>query len=151
MRAPQQGDVDKITEGKYPLYVFIRFFYPHLAYIIFIIFGGGSLWYWLAMMAHSYRLGLVTFSYQIRIPVGLDICHRGCGCTVLQTVQRHGVYSAVYGTVHYEKTLKSFKIRVGHRPGFGLPCVAILPHCTESDVKQYSLTHSLYYYTLLCW
>ena len=29
-------------------------------------------------------------------PGGVDICHRGCAYTVLQTVQRHGVYSAVY-------------------------------------------------------
>ena len=33
---------------------------------------------------------------------------------MLQTVQRHGVYSAAYGTVHYKEPLKSFKIRVGH-------------------------------------
>ena len=78
-------------------------------------------------MAHSYRLGLVTWGYQVRIPVGTDICHRGCAYTVLQTVQRHGVYSAAYGTVHYKEPLKSFEIRVGHSPGFGLPSVAILP------------------------
>ena len=46
---------------------------------------------------------------------------------MLQTVQRNGVYSAVYGTVHYKEPLKSFEIRVGHSPGFGLPSVAILP------------------------
>ena len=28
-------------------------------------------------MAHSYRLGLVTWRYQVRIPVEPDICHRG--------------------------------------------------------------------------
>ena len=78
-------------------------------------------------MANSYRPGLVTWGYQVRIPVGADICHRGCAYTVLQAVQRHGVYSAAYGTVHYKKTLKSFKIRVGHSPGFGLPSVAIWP------------------------
>ena len=48
----------------------------------------------------SYRLGIVTCRYQARIPVGPDIYHRGCAYTVLQTVQMHGVYSAVYGTVH---------------------------------------------------
>ena len=32
----------------------------------------------------------------IRIPVVPDICHRGCAYTVFQTVQWHGVYSAVY-------------------------------------------------------
>ena len=46
---------------------------------------------------------------------------------MLQTVQRHGVYSAAYGTVHYKKTLKSFEIRVGHSSDFGLLSVAILP------------------------
>ena len=49
-----------------------------------------------------------------------------CG-TVLQTVQRHGVYSAAYGTVHYEELLKSFKIRGGHSPGFWLLSVVIMP------------------------
>ena len=78
-------------------------------------------------MAHSYRLGLVTWRYQVRIPVGTDICHRGCAYTVLQTVQRPGVYSAAYDTVYYKEPLKSFEIRVGHSPGFELPSVAILP------------------------
>ena len=86
-----------------------------------------SVMYMAAPMAHSYRLGLVTWGYQVRIPVGTDICHRGCAYTVLQTVQRHGVYSAANGTVHYKEPLKSFEIRVGHSPGFGLPSVAILP------------------------
>ena len=88
------------------------------------------------LMTHLYRLGLVTWSYQLRIPVGPDICHRGCAYTVLQAVQRHGVYSAVYETVHYKK---SFEIRVGHSAVFGLPSVARLPQCEESDVNQYSL------------
>ena len=83
--------------------------------------------WWPAPMAHSYRLGLVTWRYQVRIPVGPDICHRGCAYTVLQTVQRNEIYSAAYGTVHYKEPLKSFEIRVGHSPGFGLPSVAILP------------------------
>ena len=78
-------------------------------------------------MAHSYRLGLVIWRYQVQIPIGPDICHRGCAYTVLKTVQRPGVYSAAYGTVHYKERLKSFKIRVGHSPGLGLPSVAILP------------------------
>ena len=80
---------------------------------------------WPAPMAHSYRLGLVAWRYQIQIPVGPDICHRGCAYSVLQTVQRPGVYSAAYGTVHYKERLKSFEI--GQSPGFGLPSVAILP------------------------
>ena len=75
-------------------------------------------------MVHSYRLGLVTLGYQVRIPVGPDICYRGCGYTGLQTMQIHGVYSAAYGTVHYKKP---FEIRVGHRTGFWLPSVAMLP------------------------
>ena len=74
--------------------------------------------------------------YQVQIPVGPNICHCGCAYTVLQTVQRFGVYSAVYGTVHYKETVKSFEIRVGLSPGSGLPSVAILPQCAESDVKQ---------------
>ena len=78
-------------------------------------------------MAHSYRLGLVTWGYQVRIPVGTDVCHRGCAYTEFQAVQRHGVYSAAYGTVHYKEPLKSFEIGLGHSPGFGLPSVAILP------------------------
>ena len=69
-------------------------------------------------MAHSYRLGLVTSGYQVRISVGTDICHRGCAYTVLQTVQRHGVYGTAYGTVHYKEPLKSFEIRVGLRASF---------------------------------
>ena len=71
-------------------------------------------------MAHSYRLGLVTWTYQVRIPVGPGICHCGFAYIVLQTVQRHGVYSAVYGTVglHYKEPLKSFrnKSRAWYKP-----------------------------------
>ena len=78
-------------------------------------------------MAHSYRLGLVTWMYQVRVPVGADICYRGCAYTVLQTVQRDEVYSAACGTVHYKEPLKSFEIIVGHSPGRGLSSVAILP------------------------
>ena len=80
-----------------------------------------------ALMAHSYRLGLVAWRDQVRIPVGPDICHCGYAYTVLKTVQRPGVYSVVYGTVHYKEPLKSFELGVGHSPGFGLPSVAILP------------------------
>ena len=80
-----------------------------------------------APMADSYRLGLVIWRYQVRIPVGPDICQRGGAYTVFQTVQRPAVYSAVHGTVHYKAPLKSFEIRVVHSPGFGLPSIAILP------------------------
>ena len=56
-----------------------------------------------AAMAHLYRLRLVTWRYQVRIPVGPDIIsHRGCAYTVLQTVHRFGEYSAAYDTVHYK-------------------------------------------------
>ena len=55
-----------------------------------------------------------------------SICHRDCAYTVLQTVQKHGVYSAVYGTVRCKEPLKSFEIRVGNSPGFGLSYVAII-------------------------
>ena len=81
----------------------------------------------LAPMAHSYRLGILTWREQVRIPVGPDVRHRACAYTVLQTVQMSGVYSAAYGTVHCREPLMSFEIRVGHSHGFGLPSVAILP------------------------
>ena len=38
------------------------------------------------------------------------------------------MYSAAYGTVHYKEPLKSFKIKVGHSPGF----------CFNSTVTLYS-------------
>ena len=85
-------------------------------------------------MAHSYRLGLVTWGYQVQIPVGTDICHRGCAYTVFQTVQRHGVYSAAYDTVHYKEPLKSFEIV----PASGFLLSRYCHDCAESDVKQYS-------------
>ena len=44
-----------------------------------------------APIAHSYRLGLVAWRDQVRIPVGPDICHCGYAYTVLQTVQRPGL------------------------------------------------------------
>ena len=37
-----------------------------------------------------------------------DICHRGCACAVLQTVQRPRVCSVVYGIVRYKEHVKSF-------------------------------------------
>ena len=77
--------------------------------------------------AHSIRLWLKTQRYWARIPAGSDIYHWGCAYTVLQTVPRYGVCSAVYGTVHYKEPLKSSEESVWHRPGFGLSSVAILP------------------------
>ena len=94
-------------------------------------------------MAHSYRLGLVAWRYQIRISVGPDICHRGCIYTVLQTVQRPGVYSAVYGTVHYKEPLESFEIKVGHSLGFGLPSVAILPWLCRKRRKAIFISYDV--------
>ena len=78
-------------------------------------------------MAHSYRLRLVTWMSLARISDGPDICHRDCAYTVLQTVQRHGVYSATHGIVHYKEPLKPFEIIVGHSSGYRLPSVTILP------------------------
>ena len=101
-------------------------------------------------MAHLYQLGLVTWRYQVRIPVGPGICHRSCENIVFQTLQRYALYSAVYGAVHYKEPLKSFEIRVCHSPGFGLPFVPILPYCVDSDVKQYSLTHHLHLVVTVC-
>ena len=59
-------------------------------------------------MAHPILLWLETQSYWVRILVGSNVSHRGCAYTVLQTVQRHGVCSDVYGTMHYEEPLKLF-------------------------------------------
>ena len=57
-------------------------------------------------MAYSVWLWLET-RYRVRIPAGLDVCYRllYCAYTVLRTVRRHEVCSAVYGTVHYTETL----------------------------------------------
>ena len=59
-------------------------------------------------MAHSILLWLETQSYWFQILVGSDVNHRDCAYTVLQTVQRNGVCSDVYITVHYKEPLKSF-------------------------------------------
>ena len=87
----------------------------------------------------------LAWRYQVRIPVGPDICHCGCAYTVLQTVQRPGVYSAAYGTVHYKEPLKSFEIRVGHCPGCGLPSVAILSGLCRKRCKA-KFTHPMSVY-----
>ena len=54
--------------------------------------------------------------------VRVAYCHFGCVHTVLQTVQRHGVYTIVYGTVLHTGPLKP-DIRVD----FGFHSVAISP------------------------
>ena len=102
----------------------------------------------LGILAHSYRLGLVTWRYQVRFLFGPDICHRGCAYTVLQTVQKNEVYSAVYGTLHYQETLKSFEIRVGQSPGSGLPCGDIASVCCcRKRRKAITYTYSVGYTT----
>ena len=94
---------------------------------------------WPAPMAHSPRLGLVTWRYEVRVPVGADICHRGCAYTMLQNVQRYGVYSAAYGTVHYKEPLKSFEIRVVHIvPASGFLLSRYCNDRAKSDIKQFS-------------
>ena len=68
-----------------------------------------------------------------------------CAYTVLQTVQRHGVYSAAYGTVHNKEPLKSFEIRVGHIvPASGFLLSRYCHDCAGSDVKQYSYIFEMY-------
>ena len=59
-------------------------------------------------MAIRSGCGSKLMNYWVRILVGSNVCHRGCAYTVLQTVQRHGVRSDVYDTVHYKEPLKLF-------------------------------------------
>ena len=73
-------------------------------------------------MAHSILMWLETQSYCVQILVGSDVTHRGCTYTVRQTVQRNGVCSDVYGTVHYKEPLKLFESRA-----LSLHSFAILP------------------------
>ena len=58
-------------------------------------------------LAGSFR-SVEAQNSEVQIPTGSDVCHWGCVFTVIQTVQRPGVYSAVYGTVHNKEPLKSF-------------------------------------------
>ena len=88
-------------------------------------------------MAHSYRMGLVTLRYQVRILVEPDICHSGCEYTAFRTVERHGVYSAVYVTVHCKESLKSFAIRVEHSPMYRKRRKAIFTHSGELEKATY--------------
>ena len=48
-----------------------------------------------------------TQRYWVQIPV--DLIFGGCAYKVLQTVQKPGLCSAVFGTVHYKAPLNSFK------------------------------------------
>ena len=49
---------------------------------------------------------LETQDYWVQILVGSNASHRGCAYTVFQTVQRRGVCSDVFDTVHYKEPLK---------------------------------------------
>ena len=74
-----------------------------------------------------------------------NICHRGCAYTVIQTVQGHGVCSAVYGTVQDKEPLKSFKIRVAHGPGLGFSFCCDIASLCRKRLKAI-FTHSLTLY-----
>ena len=50
-----------------------------------------------------------NWGYWVRVSAESDICQRGCAYTVFQAIQRHRVYSAVYGNVSYKEPLKSFE------------------------------------------
>ena len=80
---------------------------------------------------YSILLWLEAQSYWVQILVGSDVSHRGCAYTVLQTVQRHGVCSDVYGTVNYKEPLKLFdKTRA-----YSLPFFTILPWLCRKQRK----------------
>ena len=78
---------------------------------------------WPAQMAHSHRLWFEI----LRIPAGWDVSHRGCVYAEVQTVQRIGVCSAGYGTVHYKEPARLFKKSRAYSPDFMFPPVVILP------------------------
>ena len=81
-------------------------------------------------MAHSILLWLETQSYWVQILVGSGVSHRGCAYSVFQTVQRHGVCSEVYGTLHYKEPLKLFDKSRALSPSF-----AILPWLCRKQRK----------------
>ena len=72
-------------------------------------------------------LCLVKYGEIVDTIILLTMTHTIYCIAQVLSVQRPGVYGAAYGTVYYKEPLKSFEIRVGHSPGFGLPSVAILP------------------------
>ena len=72
--------------------------------------------------------------------IGPDICHRGWAYTVLQTVQRPGVY----GTVHYKEPLKSFEIGVGHSPASGFFLSRYCHDCAESNIHIHMYLKYIY-------
>ena len=87
-----------------------------------------SLWYCPANTRHLYNI-YTTSAQRLRRWSNIASSHTNVLCLL---------------GVHYKEPLKSFEIRVGHIPAFGLPSVAILPQCVESDVKQYSLFPSFF-------
>ena len=54
------------------------------------------------------------------------------------------VLSMVLCTI--KNPLKSSEIRVGNNPGFGLPSVAIVPECAESELEQYTYILPKFHY-----
>ena len=94
----------------------------------------------LAPMAHSVRLWLETQMYWVRIPAGLDICHRVViQCSKLFKGLECAVLSMVLCTI---KNPWSHPKRVGHSPDFERPSVAILPWLCRKRRKAI-FTHSL--------
>ena len=99
-------------------------------------------------------MGLVTWRYQIRIPIGPDICHRAwlciynaSNCSRLRTV----VYSVDYGTVHYKaRTIEVIrnKSRTQSRLRASL-YVAILPWLYKKRRKAIFSLDNLLDYPLL--
>ena len=92
--------------------------------------------------------GPFVTKYWARIPAGLDISHRGCAYAVLQTFQRPGVCSAVYGTVHYIELLKSYNTSIGHivtdlgLPSMALLFVMIMQKATSSNIYPLTLQNT---------
>ena len=94
---------------------------------------------WLWLLPETQRL-----AFWVRIPTVSDVCHRGCAYTVLKTVQRPEVCSAVCGTVHCKEPLGSFdEMRSWTR--FGLPSVSKLPRLCRKR-RWVIFTHSLTHY-----
>ena len=53
---------------------------------------------------------------------GTDVCHWGCPYAVLQTVQRYGVCSAVYGTMYNKEPFVSVDKSREQSPLWASPC-----------------------------
>ena len=112
------------------IYSFIHLFIYSFIHLFIYSFGRSR---WLI------RFWLETERYCVRILVGSHVCHQSCAYTVLQTIQRPGVCSSVYGTV----PLKSFDSEDHSILIFDIDMLLRYCHeCIESDVMRYSLTHS---------